>query len=72
MSLNIFELKALRRETGVWKRLRHECIVPLLGYTRLGDDPSEPVSLVSLWMSKGTLHEYLKGKIREDKYSLVS
>ncbi|KAG1887051.1 kinase-like domain-containing protein [Suillus subluteus] len=61
--------EALRREIGVWKRLRHECIVPLLGYTR--DDPSEPVSLVSLWMSKGTLHRYLDGKIRDDKYLLL-
>lgn len=61
--------EALRREIGVWKRLRHECIVPLLGYTR--DDPSKPVSLVSLWMSKGTLHGYLDGKIREDKYLLL-
>lgn len=52
--------EALRREIGVWKRLRHECIVPLLGYTR--DDSPEPVSLVSLWMPKGTLNSYICGK----------
>lgn len=63
--------EARRREIGVWKRLRHKCIVPLLGYTRLGDDPSEPVSLVSLWMSNGTLRSHLSGKIREDKYLLL-
>ncbi|KAG2351756.1 hypothetical protein BDR07DRAFT_1500443 [Suillus spraguei] len=38
---------------------------------RLGDDPSEPVSLVSLWMSNGTLRSHLSGKIREDKYLLL-
>lgn len=53
--------EALRREIGVWKRLRHECIVPLLGYTR-DDSPKEPVSLVSLWMPKGTLNSYICGK----------
>ncbi|KAG1821632.1 uncharacterized protein BJ212DRAFT_1546354 [Suillus subaureus] len=71
LRIDLENKEALRREIGVWKRLRHESIVPLLGYTRLGDYPSEPVSLVSLWMSKGTLHQYLDGKIREDKYLLL-
>lgn len=66
----IEDREALRREIGVWKRLRHECIVPLLGYTR--DDSPEPVSLVSLWMSKGTLNSYLRGKITlAERYLLL-
>jgi hypothetical protein len=71
MSLNVFLLKdpSLWREIGIWKRMRHECIVPLLGTTT----HYSPVSFVSPWMSNGTLNSYLnKGKVSlAVKYSLV-
>jgi hypothetical protein len=61
--------KALWREIGIWKRMRHECIVPLLGTTT----HYSPVSFVSPWMHDGTLDSYLK-KVNRSltvKYSLV-
>jgi serine/threonine protein kinase len=67
MSLNV--LKALWRELGIWKRMRHNCIVPLLGIiTR-----HSLVFLVSPWMLNGTLHGYLKKSeiLLADKYKLV-
>jgi hypothetical protein len=68
MSLNVFRLKALWREIGIWKRMRHECIVPLLGTTT----HYSPVSFVSAWMPHGTLSSYLEVKRSlEVKYSLV-
>jgi serine/threonine protein kinase len=67
MSLNV--LKALWREIGIWKRMCHDCIVPLLGIIT----HNSLVSLVSPWMPNGTLHDYLeKSKISSaEKYKLV-
>ncbi|KAJ8593188.1 kinase-like protein [Rhizopogon salebrosus TDB-379] len=66
MSLNY--QKALWREIGIWKRMRHECIVPLLGTTT----HYSPVSFVSPWMPDGTLNSYLKVKRSlAEKYSLL-
>ncbi|OJA21370.1 hypothetical protein AZE42_07302 [Rhizopogon vesiculosus] len=56
LSLNIFHLEAFWREIGIWKRLRHEYIVPLLGTTTY----ESRVSFVSPWMPDGTLHSYIK------------
>ncbi|KAG0696516.1 hypothetical protein DFH29DRAFT_950612 [Suillus ampliporus] len=60
---------ALWREVGVWKRVRHECIVPLLGSTT----HYSPVSLVSPWMPNGTLSSYLRRPCVEsqEKYRLL-
>ena len=70
--LNIFTLQALWREIGIWKRLRHDFIVPLLGTTTY----YSPVSIVSSWMPNGTLMSYLKKyQVKESlitKYNLVS
>jgi len=44
------------RELGVWLRLKHSTIVPLLGTARV---ESPLLALVSQWMSCGTLAEYL-------------
>ena len=72
MYLNVFHLKALRREIGIWKRLRHDCIVSLLGTAAL----YSPMSIVSSWMPNGTLMSYLQNdhvqKSLTKKYDLVS
>jgi len=48
----------VRRELGIWKRLKHRNIVPFLGIT-YGFGMCDTVSLVSLWMPNGTLQEFL-------------
>ncbi|KAJ8595183.1 hypothetical protein M405DRAFT_390771 [Rhizopogon salebrosus TDB-379] len=60
--------EALWREIGIWKRMRHKCIVPLLGTTA----HDLRVSFVSSWMPNGTLNSYLEVKRSSAvKYSLV-
>ncbi|KAJ8593070.1 kinase-like protein [Rhizopogon salebrosus TDB-379] len=50
------DLRRLRREVGIWARLVHENIVPLVGTTeQFGPFPS----LVSLWFPHGTLHRLI-------------
>ena len=49
----------IRREIGIWRRLSHPNIVPLLGIT-YGFGKEGNVSLVSLWMTNGTLHTFLE------------
>ncbi|KAJ8580019.1 kinase-like protein, partial [Rhizopogon salebrosus TDB-379] len=67
--MSLIVLKALWREIGIWKRMRHDCIVPLLGIII----HHSLVSLVSPWMPNGILHDYLqKSKISSaEKYKLV-
>jgi len=50
----------------VWKRLEHRNIVPLLGIT------SNPLQLVSEWMTGGDLTEYINKYPDADRISLVS
>ena len=50
--------QASRRELGIWKRLRHDNIVPFLGVAS-GFGMSGAMSLVSQWMPNGTLYEFL-------------
>lgn len=49
----------IRRELGIWRRLNHVNIVPFLGigygFGMLGS-----MSLVSLWMLSGSLHDFLE------------
>jgi hypothetical protein len=48
----------LRRELGIWKRLKHDNIVPFLGIAYgFGMDGS--MSLVSLWMPNESIHQLL-------------
>jgi hypothetical protein len=49
----------VRRELGIWKRLDHVNIVPFLG-TAYGFGMSGAMSLVSLWMSNGSLYKFLQ------------
>jgi serine/threonine protein kinase len=75
LSVFLFTLKVLWREIGIWKRMRHECIVPLLG-TTTDFSADHSVSFVSSWMPNGTLNTYLKTKKDNislgEKYDLVS
>ena len=48
----------LRRELGIWRRLKHDNIVPFLGIS-YGFGMEGSMSLVSLWMPNGSLHKFL-------------
>ncbi|KAG9308163.1 kinase-like domain-containing protein [Chiua virens] len=48
----------LNRELGIWKRLNHVNIVPFLGIAH-GFGMHGAMSLVSLWMPNGSLHQFL-------------
>ncbi|KAF8549366.1 kinase-like protein [Imleria badia] len=52
-------IRKTRCELGIWNRLEHPNIAPLLGTTRGEDFGSDYPCLVSMWMSNGTLNEYL-------------
>ncbi|KAG1861075.1 kinase-like domain-containing protein, partial [Suillus tomentosus] len=47
------------RELKVWLRLKHQTIVPLLGFAYVNSSSKFP-ALVSQWMPSGTLSVYLK------------
>ncbi|KIJ09859.1 hypothetical protein PAXINDRAFT_17073 [Paxillus involutus ATCC 200175] len=48
---------SFRRELGIWRRLDHPNIVPFLGTT---SDFGPYISMVAMWMPKGTLHAFLE------------
>jgi len=54
------------QEAIVWKRLEHQNIVPLLGIT------SNPLQLISEWMSGGDLTEYTRKHPEADPLGLVA
>jgi len=47
--------KNIAKEIRIWSDLEHPNVLPLLGYRIEGDYPS----LVSSWMEKGSLREYM-------------
>ena len=49
----------LRRELGIWKRLKHDNIVPFLGIA-YGFGMEGTMSLVSLWMPNESIHKFLE------------
>ena len=49
----------------VWKRLKHQNVVPLLGIT------STPLQLISEWMPGGDLMKYIKKNPAVDRLGLV-
>ncbi|KAG1720886.1 kinase-like domain-containing protein [Suillus lakei] len=53
--------KRIRRETHVWMRLKHDCILPFEGVTIATEFGPLP-ALVSPWMEEGSLDNYLKHK----------
>ncbi|KZP30844.1 kinase-like protein [Athelia psychrophila] len=54
----------LRREITVWKRLRHPNVVRLMGTVC---NVSSGCGMVSMWMARGSLHQYLKTKYLKTK-----
>ncbi|KAG8216986.1 kinase-like domain-containing protein [Butyriboletus roseoflavus] len=52
-------LRKVRRELGLWKRLDHPNIVPLLGTALGADFGSDHPCMVSMWMPHGTLVDYV-------------
>ena len=48
----------VRRELGIWRRLKHANIVPFLGIA-YGFGMESTMSLVSLWMPNESLHKFL-------------
>ena len=48
----------LRRELGIWRRLKHDNIVPFLGIA-YGFGMDGAMSLVSLWMPNESIHKFL-------------
>ncbi|KAF8549373.1 kinase-like protein [Imleria badia] len=52
-------IRKARREPGIWRRLENPNIVPLLGTARGEDFGSDYPCLVSMWMSNGTLTQYI-------------
>ena len=73
------DVKRRNREIGVWSRLRHPNILPLLGVCNisdvmdagLGQHPGE-VGLVSPYCSKGNIVAYSRPLPVEQKVKLVS
>jgi len=51
-----YHLKKLRRELRIWCKLDHRNVVPLLGVV---SDFGHLLSMVSPWLSNGSLHKYL-------------
>ena len=49
----------MKRELGIWKRLDHPNIVPLLGTAQGDDFGSDHLCMVSVWMPHGTLAQYV-------------
>lgn len=52
----------MKRELGIWRRLEHPNIVPLLGTAHGEDFASDHPCMVSMWMPHGTLAEYVSGR----------
>ena len=49
----------MKRELGIWKRLDHPNIVMLLGTASGEDFGSDHTCMVSMWMTHGTLADYV-------------
>jgi serine/threonine protein kinase len=53
-------LQKVTRETLVWRQLKHRSILPFIGIDVDSSQASHIPSLISPWMSRGTLTEYMK------------
>jgi len=51
----------------VWKALRHPNVLPLLGVTMIGNR----LAMVSEWMARGNINEFLKTNVNADRLGLV-
>ena len=55
------------REVVVWKTLRHPNVLPLLGVTMTEDR----LIMVSEWMVKGNIRQFMKAENNADRLGLV-
>lgn len=55
-------------EVDIWSKLRHENIIPALGFTTKCE---HTVAIVTPWMSMGNAHDYVQNQI-VDPRPLVS
>ncbi|KAJ8083254.1 hypothetical protein PM082_009126 [Marasmius tenuissimus] len=72
MSSNLERLtNEYQREAILWRQLKHPNVLPFLGIYQL--EQTEQLCLISPWMEKGNLVEFLKATKREDvdHYTLV-
>jgi serine/threonine protein kinase len=60
-------MQAFCQEVVVWKRLSHPNILPFWGVSR-----ASPFSLVSPWMSHGSIRSYIKQNPESDRKPWVS
>ena len=59
--------KKFCRDVVVWKTLRHPNVLPLLGVTMT----ENRFVMVSEWMVKGDINEFVKANINADRLELV-
>ncbi|KAJ8083243.1 hypothetical protein PM082_009115 [Marasmius tenuissimus] len=74
MSSNLEKLtNDYRREAILWRQLEHPNVLPFLGIYQLELEQVQHFCLISPWMEKGNLVEFLKATKREDvdHYTLV-
>ncbi|KLO07299.1 kinase-like protein [Schizopora paradoxa] len=58
MAKNRSFAKRLEKEIQIWTALKHDHVLPLLGYVVEGQRKAP--SLISEWMENGTMHEYMR------------
>ncbi|KAK1233897.1 hypothetical protein PQX77_002920 [Marasmius sp. AFHP31] len=64
-------LKDYMREAIVWQQLQHPNLLPFLGMYHL-DRAREELCLVSPWMERGNLLQYLRNTPQESAYDIAS
>ncbi|KAF9453397.1 kinase-like protein [Macrolepiota fuliginosa MF-IS2] len=63
-------IKKLLREGIVWSLLSHPCLLPFYGVCRLNDQIGR-VCLISPWMDRGNISEYLKANPHTTRIPLI-
>ncbi|KAK1224864.1 hypothetical protein PQX77_012214 [Marasmius sp. AFHP31] len=74
MSSNLKKLTAkYQREAILWRQMKHPNVLPFYGIYQLEVEQIQQLCLISPWMEKGNLVEFLKATKREDidHYALV-
>ncbi|KAK1234268.1 hypothetical protein PQX77_002531 [Marasmius sp. AFHP31] len=62
-----------QREAILWRQMKHPNVLPFYGIYQLESEQTQQLCLISPWMEKGNLVEFLKATKREeiDHYTLV-
>ncbi len=67
IEIRLILVQNIAREIRVWSEFNHINILPILGYCMEGDYPS----LISKWMIKGSLREYMSELDRKETMKMV-